>query len=304
MTASYLLGSIESASFASTASFVLTSSFALTSSLALIAQTSSYVLNAVSASFSQNANNANTSLASAASNTSVLAISSLSSSQAVSASYALTASYLLGSIESASFAETASLALTSISSSFAETATIAALALSVISSSIEGLNNLSNTELLTLTGTTSSTILHTQLIPANTFDTNDILTYGSTVFFDNTGGGSSPEEDSYVSLYLNTTSSLDGNEINIADVSVTTGMSGNSISIYKQLYVRAKSGSTSYLRANPSFEAFIVYGSTESNTILVNNSIDWGQDQYLILEVTLGSGSFEATHLGTFIKNT
>jgi hypothetical protein len=145
-TASVLLGSVVSASYAATASIATSASYAatasyvvnaLTASYIVTAQTASYVLNAVSASFASTASLAPnyTTLTSFNSFTGSYRSGSFTGSftgsllgtasyatNALSSSYAGTASVLLGSVVSASYAATSSIAT---SSSYALTASFA-----------------------------------------------------------------------------------------------------------------------------------------------------------------------------------
>jgi len=98
-TASYVLNAVSS-SFASTASYVLnaiSSSFASTASFVTLAQTASYVLNAVSASFATNS--ATASFVTTAQTASFVTASNVwgpfGSNSIISSSYALTASFAL-----------------------------------------------------------------------------------------------------------------------------------------------------------------------------------------------------------------
>jgi len=118
LTASYLDGLVTSASYAATASYVVN---ALTASYIVTAQTASYVLNAVSASYVQTAQTASyvllaqtasyVTLAQTASYV-LQAVSASYATRALSSSYAGTASVLLGSVTSASYAATSSIATT------------------------------------------------------------------------------------------------------------------------------------------------------------------------------------------------
>lgn len=136
LTASFVLGTIESASFAQTASyllgFVTSASNALTASYSLLSAlstTSSYSVSSSAAAtasyllgFVESASFATTASFAVSSSRSVTSSFAVSSSRSVtasyvlgntdSASYAFTASFLLGSIESASYALTASNART------------------------------------------------------------------------------------------------------------------------------------------------------------------------------------------------
>lgn len=121
-TASYLSGSVESASFASTASFAYTASYlsgsiesASYAATASLAYTASYLSGSVeTASFAFTASYLSGSIESAsyAATASLAYTASYLSGSVETASFAFTASYLSGSIESASYAATASYALT------------------------------------------------------------------------------------------------------------------------------------------------------------------------------------------------
>lgn len=125
-TASFLLGSIESASYAqyaASASYLL--GFIASASYAQFASTASYLLgsvqSAISASWAALSGHANTADSASYAVTASYARNASTASISVSASYALTASYLLGASPTASYALTAgsaSYALNSSTSSY------------------------------------------------------------------------------------------------------------------------------------------------------------------------------------------
>ncbi len=119
-TASFVLNAI-SASFAISSSQAVSSSYAISASSSILASTASYVLQAVSASFATSASYALSSSFSISSSVAVSSSYALSSSNSISSSYALSASFAVSSNQAA----TASYVLNAVSASFAATASSA-----------------------------------------------------------------------------------------------------------------------------------------------------------------------------------
>jgi hypothetical protein len=126
-TASYFVGTVTSASYATTSSF---SQNAQTASYVQNAQTASYVLNAVSSSFASSAavaTLAQTALLAALATTASFALNAATSSVALNANFATSASFaaIAGFAQTASFvtlAQTASYVLNAVSTSYASNA--------------------------------------------------------------------------------------------------------------------------------------------------------------------------------------
>jgi hypothetical protein len=182
LTASFLLGSVTSASYALTASYVVT---AQTASYVLTAQTASYVLQAVSASFATLAQTANTA------SYVVTAQTASYVPQAISSSFASTSSYITGSIYtstnpalSASYASTASFVVTAQTASFVTTSQTASYVLNAVSSSYAATASLAPNYVLN--SATSSFVTNTQTSSfVQNSQTGSFATTGSNTFIGN-----------------------------------------------------------------------------------------------------------------------
>lgn len=171
--------------------------------------------------------------------------------------------------------------------SFAQTASYAQNA--IVPSTV-----ISSAQTSSVTGSSAETILYSELVSSNTFNTDDILTYNTRVFFDNIFGGTT---NSALRLYINNTGSLDGNEYQIAGISINNPAGTNYVNATRTLLVDNQTTNTYWLVDGSADESVI-----STSAIYDSGSIDWSADQYAIVTVQPGEVGYQAIGKGVYIK--
>jgi hypothetical protein len=143
----------------------------------------------------------------------------------------------------------------------------------------------------TSTGTvnsTSITLIHSILIPANTFVADDIVTIETCI----TKSATNNQFSQY--FYINTSASLSGAILIATNTGI--GLSTRASQLYRRLAINVPAGTGNATTAvNSTFSARDDVGATNYTTGFSTLSINWTVDQYLIVAGSVVSTSDSLT---------
>ena len=143
---------------------------------------------------------------------------------------------------------------------------------------------------------TANTLITSKLIPANTFQVDDLFESIAS-FSSNTINGQSQT----VRLYINTSSSLVGAQV--LQTNLNSVGTGTYMGLYRHGFITATgtSGNLSILSTSlTSFPSSLAIGNTTTTQVTINTTVD----QYLIWAIQMGSTSYTVQIRGINVKLT